>query len=108
MVVVTNSTSFQRKIRRIDEANEKDERQVEKIKEEEPPEVTQSQQDQVFSDKDKQLESGGHEHCDHECNDSVGHANVVGDKAVVFSLHNQVGGLVRALRVFQVIETDQV
>lgn len=28
-------------------------------------------------------------------------ANIVGNKAVVFSLHNQVGGLVRALRIFQ-------
>ena len=28
-------------------------------------------------------------------------ANVIGDKAVVFSLKNQVGGLVRALRIFQ-------
>ncbi|KAI1291017.1 Tryptophan 5-hydroxylase 1 [Halotydeus destructor] len=28
-------------------------------------------------------------------------ADLVGDKAVIFSLHNQVGGLVRALRVFQ-------
>lgn len=28
--------------------------------------------------------------------------NIVGENAMVFALHNQVGGLVRALRVFQV------
>lgn len=29
--------------------------------------------------------------------------SLVGDRAVIFSLDNQVGGLVRALRIFQVI-----
>lgn len=33
--------------------------------------------------------------------DAVKDAEKIGDKAVVFSLNNQVGGLVRALRVFQ-------
>lgn len=33
-------------------------------------------------------------------------ANVVGSKAVVFSLKNQVGGLVRALRIFQEMGVD--
>jgi tryptophan 5-monooxygenase len=33
-------------------------------------------------------------------------ATVVGDKAIVFSLKNQVGGLVRALRIFQEMGVD--
>jgi hypothetical protein len=36
---------------------------------------------------------------------SISDCSLVGDRAVVFSLNNQVGGLVRALRIFQVNET---
>lgn len=32
----------------------------------------------------------------------INECSLVGDRAVVFSLNNQVGGLVRALRIFQV------
>lgn len=49
----------------------------------------------------------GHTDTENCCpEDHVGDANIVGNKAVVFSLKNQVGGLVRALRVFQEVGID--
>lgn len=39
---------------------------------------------------------------DEPAEQSISDCSMVGDRAVVFSLNNQVGGLVRALRIFQV------